>query len=111
MQTTLEKTLSEEKKDLAKLREYKVVKANDLIQKSRFNLTMQEQKIVLYLISKIKPDDTDFAEYTFEIAEFCRVCGIDESNGKNYLNVKNAIQSLANKSMWVNTEKNSEILL
>ena len=42
-------------------REYNVVKSNILIQKSRFNFTAQEQKIILYLISKIKPEDKDFS--------------------------------------------------
>jgi len=32
-----------------------LVKHNDLIQNARYNLSVQEQKIILYLISKIKP--------------------------------------------------------
>ena len=32
-----------------------VVKSNDLIRKTRYNLTTQQQKIVLFAISKIKP--------------------------------------------------------
>ncbi len=44
---------------MMELRNYKVVKSNDLIQKSRFNLSLQEQKIILYLISKVKPEDTE----------------------------------------------------
>lgn len=39
-----------------------VVKANALIQKSRFSLSLQQQKIVLYLISKIQPNDEEFTE-------------------------------------------------
>ena len=36
-------------------RERKVTKANELIQKSRFSLSAQQQKIVLFLISQITP--------------------------------------------------------
>ena len=42
-----------------------VVKANDLIQKSRFSLSVQQQKIVLYLISQITQFDTEFKLYDF----------------------------------------------
>jgi hypothetical protein len=46
---------------------YNVIKRNDLIQYSRYNLTIQEQKIILYLISKIAPSDTDLKLYSFNI--------------------------------------------
>ena len=41
------------------LREYYVVKANDLIRKGRYNLTTQQQKIVLFAISKIRKNDEE----------------------------------------------------
>ena len=53
--------------------EKQVVKANDLIQKSRFNLSLQQQKIVLYLISQITPYDEEFKLYEFSILDFCRI--------------------------------------
>lgn len=77
-----------------------VVKANELIQKSRFNLTLQEQKIVLYLISKISPYDEDFKVYEFSIPEFCKVCGINCESGENYKDLKEAIKGIADKSVW-----------
>ena len=40
-----------------------VVKHNALIQKTRYSLNTQQQKIILYLISKIKPDDDELKEY------------------------------------------------
>ena len=64
-------------------RSYKVVKANSLIQQARFSLSSQEQKITLFIISKIKPEDAEFKEYKFGAQEFCRVCGIDYTGGKN----------------------------
>ena len=89
---------------LSELREYLVVKSNDLIQKSRFALSLQEQRIVLYLINKIKPDDDVFEWQEFEIIEFCKVCRIDCANGKNYRNIKDTIQTLADKSAWIMVE-------
>lgn len=104
--------MSEEQKnydhELSQLRDYKVIKSNDLIQKSRFDLGTQEQKIVLYLISKIRPEDTELHEYEFSIVEFCKICGIDYANGKNYDNIKKTIKTLNDKSIWVTLKDGGE---
>lgn len=94
--------------ELTKMRDYMVIKSNDLIQKSRFDLSTQEQKIILYLMSKIRPTDTELHEYEFSIVEFCKVCGIDYANGKNYGNIKKTIKSLNDKSIWVKLEDGGE---
>ena len=94
--------------ELSQLRDYKVIKSNDLIQKSRFDLGTQEQKIVLYLISKIRPEDTELHEYEFSIVEFCKICGIDYANGKNYDNIKKTIKTLNDKSIWVTLNDGGE---
>ena len=93
------------------LRNKPVVKANELIQKSRFNLSLQQQKMVLYLISQISPYDEDFKLYEFSIPEFCRVCGIDMTSGKNYQDLKQAIKEIADKSLWINIDEDEETLL
>jgi plasmid replication initiation protein len=84
---------------------YSIVKANVLIQQSRFYLNTQEQKIILYLISKIQPDDDEFKSYAFHINEFCRICEIDDNNGKNYKNIKDTLKGLRDKSIWVEIAK------
>lgn len=78
-----------------------VVKSNDLIQRSRFDLTLMQQKIVLYLISKIKPDDTALHEVDFSIVDFAKVCGIDYDSGGNYALIKSHLKSLRDKSIWI----------
>lgn len=88
-----------------------VVKANDLIQRSRFSLTLQQQKIVLYLISKIRPDDTDFKRYTFSIPDFCRVTGVSRPRGTDYAAFKADIKAISDKSLWVTREDGSETLV
>jgi len=88
-------------KEIQEARSYNIVKANELIQKSRYKLSTQEQKIILYLISKIKPEDNDFHEYEFKIKEFCEVCGINETSGKNYAMLKETVKKLSDKSNWV----------
>lgn len=93
------------------IRNATVRKANDLIQKSRFNLSLQQQKVLLYLISQISPFDEDFKTYEFSIQEFCRVCGIALESGKNYIDLKNAIKDIADKSLWVTLGDGDESLL
>lgn len=88
-----------------------VIKANELIQKSRFDLSLQQQKIVLYLISQIEPGDKEFKLYEFSIADFCRVCGIDYESGKNYHDLREAIKEIADKSLWVNIGPDTETLV
>lgn len=99
-------------KDLEAQRNYYVVKGNELIQKSRFSLPVQQMKVLLYLISKIQPTDEPGKLYTIEINDFCRVCGIDFSNGQNYIDIKAAIKSIADKSIWLTSpDGKTEILL
>jgi hypothetical protein len=75
---------------LAYRRNYKVNKSNDLIQKTRYKLSAQEQKVLLYTISKINPI-TQEREYTFSIKAICEICGV-EFLGQNYANFKKTIK-------------------
>jgi plasmid replication initiation protein len=95
-------------RQLAELRSYKIFKANDLIQKSRFNLQLQEQKIILYLISKIKPEDMELKEHIFQIRDFCRICGLDIDSGTNYKYIKQTLKDLRDKSIWITLDDGSE---
>jgi plasmid replication initiation protein len=87
-----------------------VVKANTLIQKSRFSLTAQQQKIVLFIISQIEPYDEEFKLYEFKITEFCRVCGI-EPKGDIYSLLKSQIKVISDKSLWIELEDGHETLV
>lgn len=98
-------------KELQENRSYNIVKRNDLIQKSRMDLTAQEQKIILYLTSKIKPEDIELEEYTFQIADFCKVCGLDSNSGSNYSYIKRTLKGLRDKSIWITLENNAEVTL
>jgi len=83
-------------------REYNVVKSNELIRNTRYDLSVIEQKIVLRLIQLIKPQDTELKEYYFNINDFCDLCGIERNNGANYIYIKNALKKLRDKSFWMN---------
>ena len=101
-----------------KQRQYHVVKGNELVQKSRFELSLPEQKTIAYICSMIKPvDAVDRVqgayqlEYEFNIREYCKVCGFDYDNGKNYADIKATLKRLRDKSMWLTMENGSETLV
>lgn len=88
--------------DVSEQRNKLVVKSNELIQKTRYSLSVQEQKIILYLISMIKPTDEKFQIYQLSMGDLCEICGITQ-NGKNYYRFRESIKSLADKSFWIST--------
>lgn len=50
-------------------------KSNDLIE-AKYKLSLEEQKIIAYLASAIKWDDTDFQTVDISVVEFCKCIGI-----------------------------------
>ena len=88
-------------------REYFVVKSNELIQKGRYNLTTQQQKIVLYAISKIKKGDDPATLYELSIEELCSVCGFNISGGSYYQNLKQDMRKLTTP-VWIQFPDKSE---
>ena len=102
----------EESFEIEKSKGYLVVKSNDLIQRNRFELSLPEQKTVAYICSMIQPmqpEESGFQlEYEFKIREYCKICGIDYDNGKNYQDVKATLKKLRDKSMWLTLPDGSE---
>lgn len=84
-------------------RDMLVLKRNDMIQKGRHELNLQEQRCVLYAISKIKPQDSVFQEYTFELSDFYKLCGLQN---ESYTKLKAILQGLADRSWWATIDDN-----
>jgi plasmid replication initiation protein len=100
-----------DKKTLQTKRDYTITKANELIQQSRYSLTVQQQRIILYLISQLNPFATEFKKSKFKIQDFCKICGIDYENGNNYITIKEHIKKIADKSWWITLENGKQTLL
>lgn len=102
-----------ESMDYLEKRHKEVVKANALIQQSRFSLSVAQQKIILYLISQINPyDDNDFRLLSFDIRDFCRITGITElDSGATYSYLKQTIKEIADKSIWIKLPNGKDTLL
>jgi plasmid replication initiation protein len=85
-----------------------VVKANELIQKGRYNLTTQQQKLILFAISKIKKGDNYDQWYEMSIEEACAVMGLDlDSGGFYYRSLKSDFMKLTRRQ-WVSFDDGSE---
>jgi len=90
-----------EKKKIKRERSLNVVKRNEIVQKARYKLDLVQQKTIMYLISKIDSmKDVEFQEISVTIKDLCEIMGINY-NGKNVKDLKNALQKLSDKSMWV----------
>ena len=82
-------------------RGYFVVKANDLIRKTRYDLTTEQQKLVLYCISKIKPNDDYGRWFEINIDDICNACNFDYKSGSYYYKaIKEDLQKLTTR-LWV----------
>lgn len=85
-----------------------VVKSNVAIQKARYSLSLQQQKILCYLITELKDTDTKDTEKIFSIKAFYEFM---EVGNKDYDKVRQALQGIRNKSWWVQDENGVDVLL
>ncbi len=88
--------------DLKISRNNLVSKDNRLIQNSRMSLGLLENKAVLYLISKIQPDDKPGKVYIFNCKEFQAL--LNWNADASYQNVKIMLQNLGDRSLWIDGE-------
>ena len=98
--------------DLREARNNLVAKDNRLIQNSRFSLGAIENKAILYLISKIQPDDKPGKIYTFNCKEFQALLKWNTDDSYSYMKIM--LQNLGDISWWIDGEvegKKKDILL
>ena len=89
------------RKQKSEAQEMYVVKSNELIQKARYNLTVQQQKLVLFAISKIKKNDSPDKVYELSIDEICSVIGLElDEGGTYYKRIKDDLIKLTSR-LWV----------
>ncbi len=100
-----------EKAELRLRRDFKVIKANAIIQRARYDLNIRELKVLAFLFSMIKPTDPPGTAYTFQASDFCRVSGINYRSGTYYSEIKKTLKGLGDKSFWAMDEKGNEVLL
>lgn len=106
----------DEKIDVYKGREYIVAKSNFLVQKSRYELSVSEQRAICYICSLIKPQTVSNEgkkspfklEYEFDILRYAKICGISADNGRIYEETKSLLKGLITKVIWITLPDGSE---
>lgn len=78
-----------------------VVKSNDLIQ-ARYELSLNEQKIILYTVSKLDEKQKDFNIIPIEIGEFINLLGTSDLR---YTEIRKLIEGLRDKGLTIKTER------
>lgn len=56
-----------------------VIQHNHLVE-ARYRLSLQEKRIILWLLTQIKPNDCDFKAHRLEIVEFSKMIGLKVDN-------------------------------
>lgn len=74
---------------------YLVTKSNYFIMNSSYDLSLEEQKIILTLASMVQPTDEEFKPYKFKIADFINLLGIE--NQSKYTKVPKITKELMKK--------------
>lgn len=98
------------KHDVVSAQSMYVVKSNTLIQKSRYSLTLMEQKVVLFIISKIKPQDKADTTYTFSLSDFVKTCNLSNEVGYYTQYLRNAMTELGKEVITIEVEKGKTLI-
>lgn len=82
------------------MKESLVVKANQLIE-ARYDLSLNEQRIVLYAASKLDRNQKEFNYIELDINEFTELI---DTKGKRYEEVRETVKALRRKEITINTD-------
>ncbi len=79
-----------------------VVKSNYLIEAS-YRLSLQEQRLILLMVSQIKPEDKGFHIYRIAVRDFNRIVGI--KGEASYQRTKELTKKLLERSLQITKDK------
>ncbi len=83
---------------------------NSLVQ-AKYSMSLQQKRIMIWLISQIKPNDIDFKEHVLSVRELVVICGL--SGESAYKQIKDITFSLIEKGIRIiditNSKDESEI--
>lgn len=96
--------LYEENEEVIEQQNYFVAKSNDLITHSRYSLTLSQQRLLLFLISKIRPNDSIENNFTVNIKDIINVCEYNKETGTYYKQIKKDILALRKSAVWIEKE-------
>lgn len=83
-------------------KDFVVTKSNYFIMNCNYDLSLEEQKIILTLASMVQPDDEEFKTYKFKIAEFMSLLGV--STKTKYTEIPKITKELMKKVFEIKEE-------
>ncbi len=83
-----------------------VFQHNNLIE-ANYKLTLQEKRIIMWLISQIKPTDEDFKKHTISTKDFCDLIGIET----DYSYIHKTIEKLMEKVMSIKKLDTNSVMM
>ena len=109
----------DEKLEIEIKRNYQVFKSNELVQKSRYDLSVAEQRAVAYICSLIRPTIASpktngvpyQLEYDFDIWEYAKVCGLKSDGGMLYKETRAVLERLMLKIIEMELPDGDEIMM
>lgn len=80
--------------------------ANKFIQHARYKLTPREQKLILYMATLLKPEDSDFESYLVPVSEIEHILKTDASkkHGSFYERLDELLDSITDKKISFPTD-------
>ena len=83
---------------------------NNLVQ-AKYSMTLQQKRIMIWLVSQIKPDDVDFKEHVLSVKDLIEICQL--SGESAYKELRDITFSLIEKGIRIlditNPKENVEI--
>ena len=80
-----------------------VTKHNELIQ-STYKLSLQQQRILLIIASRIQPKDENFKLYQFNTKDIIDILGLSATSGSYYAQIKTIVNDLQTKTLTIKTK-------
>ena len=90
------------------MNENKLVKKDNALVESRCNLTLNQQKVILSIVSQINRDDEDFKEYYLSVNEFKKL--LDLKSKAYYSEVRKAAEHLVTKKLVIPRGEHRELI-
>lgn len=85
-----------------------VTKSNYFIKNSSYDLSIEEQRIILTLASMVQPEDQDFKSYQIKIADFIEMLGI--SSKTKYTELPKITKELMRKVFEISDEETGKLI-
>ena len=83
---------------------------NNLVQ-AKYSMTLQQKRIMIWLVSQIKPDDVDFKEHVLSVKDLIEICQLSDESA--YKELRDITFSLIEKGIRIlditNPKENVEI--